>query len=437
MKDRAKSWFKNLGLKFESWDEIEYCFLKKFYSSRKIKIFGQAIQGFRQGDEEFSETWERFKELTRQCPHHGFDNWQLINIFYEGLNENCRNRIDAICGGSIMDKYDDEVEELIQRLPENDSHKLSLNHHGRNGEPKRGVINVKGVESKIQKDLTSKRLGSVEATVGKMAEMMPKLMTNTNIAQVLEIPCSLCFSRNHADRECVGNYEEVNAMTQAFPYNSSSNQGNMKYNKDISPSDPPKPYFRPYNQQPRAQNDLGNSSMQIMPGIIEQLTRNMQMMSEQMSQMSRKVEQLEMDKLNQARSKIKGKEMNYNKCLLATQPVINPRNVAFLDSDKISPLDENEGSVQAISQLRIGKQLGAPYDKEYEGDGSKEKEEKLDEDSGHVDSKSIAKGVKPSDYQPPILFPEAFKFSRPLVQSNKLIEALKENHNKHPFRRTY
>ena len=431
LKDRAKDWFRNLGLKFESWDEIEDCFLKKFYSSGKTKIFRQAIQGFRQGDEAFSEARERFKDLTRQCPHHGFDNWQLINIFYEGLTENCRNRIDAICGGSIMDKYDDEVEELIERLAENDSHRLSLNHHGRNGEPKRGgVLNVKGVESEIEKDLTNKRLGTVEATLGKMAEMMQKLMTNANVAHVQEIPCSLCFSRNHADGECVGNYEEVNAMNQASPYNSWSNRGNMNYNKDIRPPYPPKPYFQPYNQQPRAQNDLGNSSMQVMQGMMEQLTRNMQTMSEQMSQMARKVEQLEMDKLNQAESNIdnmkgKGKEMDYNKGRFPTQPVINPRNVAFLDSDEISPLDKNEGSVQAISQLRSGKQLADPYDKEYEGEGSKE-EEKLDEDSGHVDSKSIAKGVKPSDYQPPIPFPEALKSSRPLVQSNKLIEALKE-----------
>ena len=84
-----------------------------------------------------------------------------------------------------MDKYDDEVEELIEILADNDSRKLSLNHHGRNGEPKRGgVLNVKGLESEIEKDLTSKRLGSVEAIVGKMAEMMQKLMTNPSVAQV-------------------------------------------------------------------------------------------------------------------------------------------------------------------------------------------------------------------------------------------------------------
>ena len=80
----------------------------------------------------------------------------MINISYEGLTENCRNRIDAICGGSIKDKYDDEVEELIERLAENDSHKLSLNHNRRNVEPKRGgVLNAKGLESEIENNLES------------------------------------------------------------------------------------------------------------------------------------------------------------------------------------------------------------------------------------------------------------------------------------------
>ena len=74
LKDRAKDWFRNLGLKFESWDEIEDFFLKKFYSSGKTKIFRQATQGFRQGDEAFSEAWERFMDFSRQCPLHGFDN---------------------------------------------------------------------------------------------------------------------------------------------------------------------------------------------------------------------------------------------------------------------------------------------------------------------------------------------------------------------------
>ena len=168
-----------------------------------------------------------------------------------------------------------------------------------------------------------------------------------------------------------------------------------------------------------------------MQGMTEQLTKNMQTMSEKMSHMSKKVEHLEMDKLNQAGSNIdnmkgKGKEMDYNKGRFPTQPAINPRNVAFLNSDEVSPLDENEGSVQAISKLRSGKQLDDPYDKEYEEEISNDKEEKVGEDSGHVGNESSGKGAKPSDYQPSIPFLKAIKSSRPLVQSNKLIKALKE-----------
>ena len=66
----------------------------------------------------------------------------------------------------------------------------------------------------------NKRLGNVEATLRKMANMMQKLMANAKISQVQDIPCSMCFSRNHANRECVGNYGEMNVMNPAPPYNS-------------------------------------------------------------------------------------------------------------------------------------------------------------------------------------------------------------------------
>ena len=38
LKDRTKDWFRNLGLKFESLDEIKDSFLNKFYSSERIDL---------------------------------------------------------------------------------------------------------------------------------------------------------------------------------------------------------------------------------------------------------------------------------------------------------------------------------------------------------------------------------------------------------------
>ena len=144
-----------------------------------------------------------------------------------------------------MDTYDDELEQLIEKLAENDSHSLSLIHHGRNVEPKKGVLNVKGLEPEIEKDLTSKRLGNVESSIGKMAKMIQTLVNNSNVSKVQNIPCSMCYSRNHADGECVEN-EEVIVMNQAPPYNAWNGRGNGNYNNNQRPSYQQKPYFQPY-----------------------------------------------------------------------------------------------------------------------------------------------------------------------------------------------
>nr|GEV09824.1 reverse transcriptase domain-containing protein [Tanacetum cinerariifolium] len=41
-------------------------------------------------EETFGEAWERFKEILRACPHHGFTELTQIDTFYNGLNENDR-----------------------------------------------------------------------------------------------------------------------------------------------------------------------------------------------------------------------------------------------------------------------------------------------------------------------------------------------------------
>ena len=61
-----------------------------------------------------------------------------------------------------MDKCDDELEELIEKLAEKDIHHLSLSHHGRNVQPKiGGFLHFKGLKLKIEKDLMRKRSNRV------------------------------------------------------------------------------------------------------------------------------------------------------------------------------------------------------------------------------------------------------------------------------------
>ena len=114
LRDQAKDWFLKLGKEFTSWTEMEEEFLRKYYSVGKTTSVRKAIREFTQGTSEtFHEAWERLRDLTRECPHHGVSNHELTQIFYEGLGPQDRYLLDAASGGIFMSKYKDDAMELI------------------------------------------------------------------------------------------------------------------------------------------------------------------------------------------------------------------------------------------------------------------------------------------------------------------------------------
>ena len=116
-----------------------------------------------------------------------------------------------------MEKYDDEIEEIMEKIAETDSHRLSRKHNGRNVEPKRGgVIDVHGKEAEIKIERNEHRIGKIETNIEKLTNLMEKFVTHTNVSKVQEIPCSLCLSRDHHDGECTAR-EEFNAMNYVHP----------------------------------------------------------------------------------------------------------------------------------------------------------------------------------------------------------------------------
>nr|GFB49789.1 reverse transcriptase domain-containing protein [Tanacetum cinerariifolium] len=52
----------------------------------------------------FNEAWERFKDLLRQCPHHGFSELHQWDTFYNALNPNDHDALDSAAGGNFLDK---------------------------------------------------------------------------------------------------------------------------------------------------------------------------------------------------------------------------------------------------------------------------------------------------------------------------------------------
>nr|GFC60861.1 reverse transcriptase domain-containing protein [Tanacetum cinerariifolium] len=62
----------------------------------------------------FIEAWERFKDLLRQCPHHGFSELQQLDTFYNALNPNDQDALDSIAGGNFLDKIPRECLSIIE-----------------------------------------------------------------------------------------------------------------------------------------------------------------------------------------------------------------------------------------------------------------------------------------------------------------------------------
>nr|GFB06233.1 reverse transcriptase domain-containing protein [Tanacetum cinerariifolium] len=49
-------------------------------------------------DESFSEAWDRFKDLLRACPHHGFSELHQVDTFYNALNSKDQDSLNSAAG---------------------------------------------------------------------------------------------------------------------------------------------------------------------------------------------------------------------------------------------------------------------------------------------------------------------------------------------------
>nr|GFA83438.1 hypothetical protein [Tanacetum cinerariifolium] len=65
-------------------------------------------------NETFNEAWECFKDLLRQCPHHGFLELHQLDTFYNALNPNDQDALDSAAGGNFLDKIPRECLSIIE-----------------------------------------------------------------------------------------------------------------------------------------------------------------------------------------------------------------------------------------------------------------------------------------------------------------------------------
>nr|GEW02488.1 hypothetical protein [Tanacetum cinerariifolium] len=62
----------------------------------------------------FNEAWEHFKDLLRQCPHHGFSKLHQLDTFYNALTPNDQDALDSAASGNFLDKIPRECLSIIE-----------------------------------------------------------------------------------------------------------------------------------------------------------------------------------------------------------------------------------------------------------------------------------------------------------------------------------
>ncbi|GKB57699.1 reverse transcriptase domain-containing protein [Tanacetum coccineum] len=106
LKGAARVWYdKEPPNSILTWEDPVTKFVNQFFPPSKTTHLKNEISRFTQKFEEtFSEAWERFKEMLRACPHHRFTELTQIDTFYNGLNENDQDSLNAAAGGNLLRK---------------------------------------------------------------------------------------------------------------------------------------------------------------------------------------------------------------------------------------------------------------------------------------------------------------------------------------------
>ncbi|XP_012854385.1 PREDICTED: uncharacterized protein LOC105973889 [Erythranthe guttata] len=115
--------------------------------------------------EPMHESWERFKDLLRQCPQHGFNPWDQMELFYNGLDQPARSLVDAASGGSLQNKTPTDARDIVERMCENAYHWPS---------ERSGVQKVAGVHQLDPLAAVSAQLATLSNQVAQLSVRGPQ-----------------------------------------------------------------------------------------------------------------------------------------------------------------------------------------------------------------------------------------------------------------------
>ncbi|GJR22557.1 reverse transcriptase domain-containing protein [Tanacetum coccineum] len=111
----------------QTWDDLVSKFINKFFPPSKTTNLRNEITRFQQRfDETFYEAWDRFNDLLRACPHHGFSELHQLDTFYNALNSNDQDSLNSAAGGNFLDKMPRDCLRIHEASPKLYIHENSI-----------------------------------------------------------------------------------------------------------------------------------------------------------------------------------------------------------------------------------------------------------------------------------------------------------------------
>ncbi|GJV70691.1 hypothetical protein Tco_1490686 [Tanacetum coccineum] len=135
------------------------------------------------------EAWEQFKEMLRACPHHRSTELTQIVTFYNGLNDNDQDSLNAAAGGNLLSKTTIEALNII----ENKS-KVCYSRNKSN-------VSRMNMTSRESFSKTDERIDKLADQISTLVEIVSKKVVTPATVKAVEESCVTCGGA-HAYYNC-------------------------------------------------------------------------------------------------------------------------------------------------------------------------------------------------------------------------------------------
>jgi hypothetical protein len=201
---KAKQWFYKDKEAVNTWSKCSMAFLMKFFPMGKTNALRGRIANFQQTSmEPILEAWERLQEYIQACPHHGMDNWMVLQNFYNGLTPMLKGHLDATASGAFLSLTTDEVTALIEKMVANQGW----------GEDRTPANTQKGMHTVKETDMLATK---IDLLLKKFDERATDVNTSTVKIMDTQMTCEVCGKIGHSGNDFPETREEAQYINNSY-----------------------------------------------------------------------------------------------------------------------------------------------------------------------------------------------------------------------------